>query len=336
MVRFIAARVLALVGILWVLATITFFLQAVVPNDPARTMAGPAAGEAAIDNIREEFGFDEPLIEQYSGFMSRLLHGDLSVSVHTQRPVTNDLSTTLPATLDLFLAAFLLTLLIGLIAGLATATARRGTTLIRSTLILGASIPNFCLALIALLVFYARLRWFPSGGRLSSNLAAPVGPTGLLVIDGLIAGRLDVVSDALWHLALPAICLALGPALVLARTLRSSLRSALAQDYARTARAKALPERQVLLKHALRNSLNAPLTLTGLEVGAMLAGIAVVESVFSWPGIGLYTVRAIASSDFPAIIGVTLVIGTVYVVANTLVDLAQVAADPRLRGVEGR
>lgn len=336
MLRFIATRLVALVGILWVLATITFFLQALIPGDPARTMAGPGAPDDVVERVRNEFGFDEPIVEQYVGFMSRLLRGDLSVSVHTQRPVTSDLSTALPATLELFLAAFLLTLLVGLIVGLATATPRRGTTLIRSTLILGASIPNFFLALIVLLVFYARLRWFPSSQRLSSDLAAPVGPTGLLVVDGLIAGRLDVVSDALWHLALPAICLALAPALVLARTLRSSLRSALAQDYARTARAKALPERQVLLRHALRNSLSAPLTLTGLEVGAMLAGIAVVESVFSWPGIGLYTVRAIASSDFPAIIGVTLVIGTVYVVANALVDAAQVAADPRLRGAEGR
>lgn len=336
MVRFVATRLLALIGILWVLATITFFLQAVIPNDPARTMAGPAAGEAAIENIRDEFGFDDPLLEQYVGFMSRLLHGDLSVSVHTQQPVTTDLSTALPATLELFLAGFVLTLVVGLVVGLVTATPRRGTAVIRATMILGASIPNFCLALIALIIFYARLRWFPSGQRLSSDLAAPVGPTGLLVIDGLVAGRLDVVSDALWHLVLPAVCLALSPALVVARTLRSSLRSALAQDYARTARAKALTERQVLLRHALRNSLNAPLTLTGLEVGAMLAGIAVVESVFSWPGIGLYTVRAIGSSDFPAIIGVTLVIGAFYVVANALVDLAQVAADPRLRGSEGR
>jgi peptide/nickel transport system permease protein len=334
--RFIVTRLLALIGILWVLATITFFLQAVIPNDPARTMAGPASGPAAIENIRDEFGFDDPLPAQYVAFMARLLHGDLSVSVHTQQPVTSDLSAALPATLELFLAAFALTLVIGLLIGLVTATPRRGTALIRSVLILGASIPNFCLALIALLVLYAHLRWFPSGQRLSSDLAAPVGPTGLLVVDGLLHGRLDVVSDALWHLALPAICLALSPALVVARTLRSSLRSSLAQDYARTARAKALTDRQVLLQHALRNSLNAPLTLTGLEVGAMLAGIAVVESVFSWPGIGLYTVRAIASSDFPAIIGITLVIGTVYVVANALVDLAQVAADPRLRTSEGR
>jgi peptide/nickel transport system permease protein len=334
--RFVVTRLLALIGILWVLATITFFLQAVIPNDPARTMAGPGAGEAAIENIRDEFGFDEPLVEQYAGFMSRLLRGDLSVSVHTERPVTTDLSAALPATLELFLAAFTLTVVVGLVVGLVTATPRRGTGLIRSSLILGASIPSFCLALIVLYVLYARLRWFPSGQRLSSDLAAPVGPTGLLVIDGLIAGRLDVVSDALWHLALPSVCLALSPALVVARTLRSSLRSALAQDYVRTARAKALTERQVLLRHGLRNSLNAPLTLTGLEVGAMLAGIAVVESVFSWPGIGIYTVRAIASQDFPAIIGVTLVIGTVYVVANALVDLAQVAADPRLRGAEGR
>jgi peptide/nickel transport system permease protein len=192
-------------------------------------------------------------------------------------------------------------------------------------------VPGFLLALLLLIVFYARLHWFPGSGRISPDLNPPTGPTGLLTIDGLLAGRLDVVRDALAHLALPALCLALGPAVALGRTLRSSLQTVLGSDHIRTARAKGLTERGVLLRHGVRPALNAPLTMTGLQVGMLLAGVVVVESVFAWPGLGLYTVRAIASVDFPAIVGVTLVMGAVYVFVNALVDLAQVAADPRLR-----
>ena len=140
-----------------------------------------------------------------------------------------------------------------------------------------------------------------------------------------------MVRDALAHLALPALCLALGPAVALGRTLRSSLQTVLGADHIRTARAKGLTERGVLLRHAVRPALNAPLTMTGLQVGMLLAGVVVIESIFAWPGLGLYTARAITSVDFPAIVGVTLVMGAVYLIVNALVDVAQVAADPRLR-----
>ena len=181
-----------------------------------------------------------------------------------------------------------------------------------------------------LVVFYAQLRWVPGSGRISAELDAPTGPTGLLTIDGLLAGRLDVVRDALAHLALPALCLALGPAVALGRTLRSSLHTALGSDHIRTARAKGPPSAGCWC-HGVRPALNAPLTMTGLQVGMLLAGVVVIESIFAWPGLGLYTARAITSVDFPAIVGVTLVMGAVYVIVNALVDLAQVAADPRLR-----
>ena len=198
-------------------------------------------------------------------------------------------------------------------------------------MVAGASVPTFLFGLLALVYLYSKLQIFPDGGRLSPNITPPNGPTGLYVVDGLLSLRFDVVVNALWHLALPALVLGIGPALVLGRILQSSLRSVMTQDYIGTARAKALTERRVLLGHALRNALNAPLSLTGLEIGAMLAGIAVVEDVFSWPGIGQYTVESITASDFPAIAGVTLVIGFAYVLINAMVDIAQVIADPRLR-----
>lgn len=153
----------------------------------------------------------------------------------------------------------------------------------------------------------------------------------MLTIDGLLAGRIDVVRDAPAHLALPAFCLVLGPAVALGRTLRSSMQTTLGSDHIRTARAKGLTERGVLLRHGVRPSLNAPLTMAGLQVGMLLAGVVIIESVFAWPGVGLYTARSITTFDFPAIAGVTLVMGAAYVIINALVDLAQGAADPRLR-----
>jgi peptide/nickel transport system permease protein len=194
-----------------------------------------------------------------------------------------------------------------------------------------ASIPAFCLAVLSLLFLYDGLGWFPGSGRVGPNSAAPEGPTGSVLLDSLLHLQPGVFLDCLHHIFLPALCLAIVPAMLIARTLRSALLVALASDYARTARAKGLKERQVLLRHCVRNALSAPLTIGGLQVGAMLAGIAVVETVFAWPGMGQYTTRAIGAHDFPAIAGVTLVTGFVFVLANALVDVIQVAADPRLR-----
>jgi peptide/nickel transport system permease protein len=251
------------------------------------------------------------------------------MSLHTRRPVRTDIAAFLPATLELAATALAMAVVLGGALGLLTA--RGGATSLRVGLVAGASVPAFLLALLLLIVFYAQLHWFPGSGRISADLEAPTGPTGLLTVDGLLAGRLDVVRDALAHLALPALCLALGPAVALGRTLRSSLQTVLGSDHIRTARAKGLTERGVLLRHAVRPALNAPLTMTGLQVGMLLAGVVVIESIFAWPGLGLYTARAITSVDFPAIVGVTLVMGAVYVIVNALVDVAQVAADPRLR-----
>lgn len=330
--RFILARLAGLVAVLWVLVTIVFVLGTIIPSDPARVYAGEGASPEVIAQKRAELGLDKPVLERYADYLSGLLQGDLSTSVHTRSPVRQDITDALPATLELLAAALVLTAGLGLGVGMLTARATRSGRVVRPLLLIGASIPSFCLALLLLLLLYSALGGiFPPGGQLSPELQAPDGPTGAVVLDGLLNLRLDVVADGLWHLVLPAICLALGPALLIARTLRSSLRHSLRQDYARTARAKGLPERRVLWGHALRNSLNAPLTIAGLEIGAILAGVAVVETIFSWPGIGAYTDRSIATNDFPAIAGVTLVIGFFFVMGNLLVDLGQVVADPRLR-----
>jgi peptide/nickel transport system permease protein len=170
---------------------------------------------------------------------------------------------------------------LGLALGLLGGSSIRGAGALRVGMVGGASVPTFLLGLLALLLLYSKLHIAPAGGDVSGGIDAPTGPTGVVVLDGLLAGRFDVVLDGLWHLALPAFVLGIGPALVLGRTLQSSLRHVNNQDYIRTARAKALTGRAVILRHSLRNAVNAPLSLAGLEIGAMLAGIAVVEDVFS-------------------------------------------------------
>jgi peptide/nickel transport system permease protein len=325
----IAERGAALLAILLALLVIVFLLESVIPADPVRAMVGASATRESVAAKRHQLGLDKPLPEQFVQFLGRAVRGDLSLSLHTRRPVRDDLAAFLPATIELALAAAFISAVLGLALGVLTA--RGGGTSLRVLLVSGASVPGFLLAIVFLLVFYSGLHWFPGSGRLSSTITPPSGPTKLYVVDGLLHGRLDVVVDALKHLVLPALCLALAPAVAFGRVLRSSLQTVLAQDHIRTARAKALPERRILFGHALRSSLNAPLTMAGLQVGMLLAGVVVIETAFAWPGIGLYTVQSIASTDFPAVAGVTLVLGAAYVVINALVDVGQLAADPRLR-----
>ena len=331
MLRLIAGRLVGLVIVLWALVTIVFVTQSVIPSDPAHLMAGPSAPPSVIAAKRAELHLDDPVPQQYLRYLANALRGDLSTSVSTHRPVVSDLRSAIPATMELLLAALVLMIAIGMAAGAVTARRSRFAGAVRIVLCAGASIPSFLVGVLALLYLYHDLGWIPGSGRLSADVAPTRGPTGFYTVDGLLALRPQVTLDALWHLLTPALCLAVGPSLVLARTLRSALMTELDADYARTARAKALTERQVTLRHALRNAMNAPLSILGLQVGAVLASIVVVEAVFSWPGLGLYTSRAIVMTDFPAIAGVSLVVGTVYVLANAAVDIAQVIADPRLR-----
>lgn len=328
MSRVVFSRLVALAFVLLALSAVVFVLEALVPADPVRAMVGASATRQAVEAKRRELGLDRPLPVQYARFLARAVRGDLSLSLRTRRPVRDDLAQFLPATVELAGAATVLALGLGLLIG--TLTSKRGDA-IRMLLVGGASTPPFLLGLVLLLAFYAKLGWLPGSGRLSPGLDPPTGPTGLLVVDGMLHGRVDVVVDALRHLVLPATSLALSPAVALGRTLRSSLRTVMRQDYIRTARAKALPERSVLVRHALRNALNAPLTMAGLQVGMLLGGVVVVEAIFAWPGIGLYTMQSVAATDFPAIAGVTLLLGALYVVINALVDIAQVVADPRIR-----
>lgn len=331
MAALVGRRLLAMVAVLLGLAVIVFILQVLIPADPARSILGAAASPEAVQAKAHQLGYDRPVPERFVRFMGRLLHGDLQDSLRTRNAVTTDLGVFLPATVELALIASLLAAILGFGLGLAMAGGLRGRQVMRVMLVGGASMPSFLLALLGILLLYSTLHLFPASGRLSDTLRAPSGPTRLLLLDSLLHLDFSVFWDGLRHILLPALVLALTPAVALARTLNSSLEQAMHEDWARTARSKGLSERGILVRHALRNALGPTLTMSGLQVGFLLGGVVVVEQIFAWPGIGLYTDQAIAYADFPAITGVTLVLGAAYVMVNLLVDLAQMWADPRLR-----
>jgi peptide/nickel transport system permease protein len=204
-----------------------------------------------------------------------------------------------------------------------------GAGVFRLVLLVGAAMPAFLLAIGGIILFYKQLGWLPATGR-TDILDAPAGPTGLLTVDSILHARPDVFVDALRHLLLPGLAIAIGPAVSIGRVLRSSLVTTQRTDYTRTARAKGLTEVQVMRRHVLRNSVGPALSMTGLQVGLMFAGVLVVELIFAWPGLGQYTAQSIPVGDYPAIAGVMLLLGGAYVVINTVVDLLQAAADPRI------
>jgi peptide/nickel transport system permease protein len=329
-VRFYAGRVLGMIVVLLVLAFMVFCLQRYTPADPVRVKLGANAQPQIVKAERHRLGYDRPLPVQYFDYVKGLLHGDLQDSLRTRHPVTTDLGNTLPATLELTTFALVIALILALVLGIASAARVRGAGLLRVVLVAGSSAPVFLLALLGLLLFYRHLHWLPSTGR-TKYLDAPTGPTKFLTIDSLIHGRFDVFKDAIQHLIMPGLCIAIGPAVSIGRVLRSSIVTNLQSDYVRTARAKGLREWAVLWRHTVRNSLGAALSMTGLQVGLMFAGVVVIEEIFAWPGIGFYTVQAIPRLDFPAIAGVTLFLGAAYVIINTAVEVLQGVADPRLR-----
>jgi peptide/nickel transport system permease protein len=322
-------RVVAMVMILLALSATVFLLQRLSKINPAHAYLGPNASARAIAHETKILGYDKPILAQYWHYVTGVVHGDLQRSIRTRRPVASDVASFLPATVELTLAALAMALALGLALGLGSAGRWRGSGVLRVFMISGAAAPSFLLALAAVLIFNGDLHWFPASGDTSFS-DAPAGPTGMIVLDALLHWRPAVMWDGIVHLILPAFCVALGPAVSIGRVLRGSLETTMRSDFVRTARSKGLTERAVVARHALRNSLSGALSMTGLQVGLMFAGVVVVETVFAWPGIGLYIDQSIPQADFPAIAGVTLVLGAGYVIINTVVDILQTVVDPRV------
>ena len=326
MARFLLRRLGASVVLLLLLTFIVFVLQAITPGDPVKAYLGVNASPAAIAAERHLLGLDAALPVRYAKFVASLLRGDLGISFRTHRAVTADLSQFLPATVELVATAFVLAVLLAVVFALSGALRWPGSGLFRGPLLLAATAPPFLLALGGIVLFYADLGMLPASGQGADTSS----PTGLLVLDSLLHGDFPLLGSALAHLLMPALVLAIAPAVAIGRVLRASLQVTVTADHVRTARAKGLREITVLRKHVARNAIGPGLSMGGLQLGFMFAGTVVVEQIFSWPGIGNYLAASIPVSDFPAIAGVTLVLGAFYIVVNAAVDILQALADPRL------
>lgn len=329
---YILRRLVMIVPVIIGLTMLTFVITHLVPGDPALLAAGPQATQEMVDQIREEFGMDKPLPVQYVNYVKGLVTGDWGTSVLSRRPVTKDLRVFWPATLELVLAAMTFAVILGIPLGVISAV-RHDSWADHSSRIfslMGVSLPSFWLALLLQWFVALRFGWLPIGGRLDTTMAAPDHITGLYVIDGLFTGNFGAMGNALKHLLLPAFTLSMSPLATITRMTRSSMLEVLGQDYIRTARAKGLRERAVLFRHALRNAIMPTLTMIGLSLGWLMGGSVLVETIFDWPGIGLYAVKSALTLDFMPIMGIALIYGVVFAVINVAVDLLYALIDPRI------
>jgi peptide/nickel transport system permease protein len=313
----------------------SFLIANAVPADPinANLPQNALNNKEIVDAFRVKWGLDKPPIERYLTYVGNLLHGDLGISIKTNRPIADDISRFLPATIELSTVGIIMGVGLGVLFGVISAIWRNSPIdyLVRILSLIGVSFPIFLLALLMLIIFHAQLGWLPGPGRLNVRLTPPSDGTGLLLFDSLMAGNMRIFQDALQRLILPGLTLALYVSGIIARITRSSLLEVLGQDYIRTARAKGLGERVVIGRHALRNALIPVVTIIGLMYGNLLVGSVLIESIFAWPGIGKYMFTASTSQDFPAIMGVSMLIALIYVGVNFVVDILYYVIDPRIR-----
>lgn len=333
MLRFILRRILLILPVLFGLTVIMFLIARVLPGDPVALAAGPNATRAEIARLAQEFGLDQPIWVQYSSYLAGLLQGDFGTSIFTHRPVAQDLAAYLPATLELVLAALLLAIVIGIPAGLMAAVWRnRWPDYLSNILSVAAiSMPRFFLGLLLQLCFAMWLMWLPLGGRFPIIFEPPQFVTGFYTVDALLSGDWEAFATACRYLALPAIAMSLSPLATILRMMRASTIEVMHQDYVTTARALGLAPRTIVFKYVLRNAISSSLTVIGLYFGWLLGGTVLVETVFDWPGIGLYATSAVIAQDFMPVVSVALVIGTLFVSANIVIDVLYGIINPKVR-----
>jgi peptide/nickel transport system permease protein len=313
---------------------LTFAVARIIPGDPATAYAGPRAGKAELEHIRKEFGLDRPAIVQLGDYAGGVVTGDWGTALHTHRPVLGDLGRVVPPTLELVLCALLLALALGIPLGLLAAR-RRGIAdaIVRLFATLSVSAPVFMLALVLQWLFFQKLGLLPVAGEYDPKLdySSPLTVyTHMTLVDSLITGDWPIFTDALKHLVLPCLAVAAYPLGAIAMMTRASVLEELGEDHVRMARALGFAERAVLGRFALRPALNPVVSLVALMFAYSIVNTFLVEEIFNWPGLGSYAVDSIQALDVPAIIGVTLLVAVVYVLANLAVDLAQAWLDPRI------
>jgi peptide/nickel transport system permease protein len=337
MVAFVVERCVRLVLVLLAITLVSFAFLHLIPGDPIAIRLGQHASPQQIALLTHEYGLDQPWWVQLGKYLVALAHGDLGMSIADTQPVAQRLGTAFPATLELTFGAMLVAVAVGIPAGVLAAVRQRSflDVFAMSTVLVGVSIPVFWLGwmlVYALAVLPARagLDLFPISGMISLLYAIPPR-THVIVIDALLAGNVRAALDGLWHLVLPALTLGTIPLAIVAKITRGSMLEVLGSDYVRTARAKGLDERRVVLHHALRNALVPIITVLGLQTGLLLGGAVLTESVFAWPGVGRLAFDAISNRDMPVINGCVLLFAAVFVVVNTAVDVLYALANPRIR-----
>ncbi|MEX0954969.1 MAG: ABC transporter permease [Rhizobiaceae bacterium] len=333
-----AKRIAGFVGVLFVLSLMIFVLARVVPGDPARIALGPSASQEQVDAMRQSMGLDRPLIEQYATYVWNALQGDLGRSLISGRPVSTEIAALLPATLELVLVTVIMMALIAIPLGVITARYRN--TWIDNTgrffSIVGVTMPSFLFAiLLQLFAAYFLVDW-PIIGRIDHTLSAPTGPTGLLLVDSLAHGRIDVFSDALQRILFPALALAMAGIGQITRITRSAMIENQRRDHVLTLQSFGVPDQVIVFRYLLKLSSIAPLTIMGLEFASLIGNAFVVELVFSWGGFASYGLSAILQKDLNAVMGVVLLSGLFFIVANIVIDIILLVLDPRLRLKEVR
>ncbi|MFW6074890.1 MAG: ABC transporter permease [Chloroflexota bacterium] len=329
----IVRRLMFLVVVLFALSIITFSLMYLVPSDPARKMAGPRASPEAVEQVRERYGLNDPVLERYVNYVTGVVQFDFGESLVTRREVSEDLQRYLPATLELTFWAMVFALAVGVPLGILSAVRKDSfiDAIGRVVSVIGLSVPSFWLAIVLQFFFFAQLGWFPDGQRLPVDVEPPPRITTFYSVDALLHLEFSTFLTSMQHLTLPAFVLGFISLAPIVRMLRSGMLEVLGQDYIRTARAKGLPSRIVINRHAVKNAVLPAITVIGLQLGLLLAGTVLVEIIFSWPGIGRYAWDAIQQRDPNSLISVTLIIGAGYVFVNLVVDITYMLLDPRIR-----
>jgi len=329
-----ALRRIALLGLmLFGLVCITFTISNIAPADPAALAAGPDADRATVESVRHEYGLDKPLAQQFATYVTGLAQGRLGRSIVTGRPVFDDLCRYFPATFELVLLSMLLAVGLGVPLGMLSAVYKDGWIdhSVRVFAVSGIALPTFWCGLILQLVVAVQLGWLPTGGRLSLLTSPPAPITHLFLVDALLRGEWSTFGEALRYSLLPAVVLSLPCLASVLRVNRAEMVDILESDYVTAARAHGISSFRIVTRYALKNAMLPTLAIIGLRYGWMLGGTVIVETVFDWPGIGLYAVSSAIASDFEPIMGVTLLIGVNFMLVNLAVDLAYGWLDPRLR-----
>jgi peptide/nickel transport system permease protein len=327
-----AASRLALAPVmLWLIASLVFLLLRLAPGDPIDALLGPRAPEAVRSALRQQLGLDQPLAQQYIGFMGKLLHGDLGLSLSNQEPVSRIIAQSLPASLELGVVALSLAAVLGLAVGFSGIARPEGRLDLAGRLFgIGTyALPPFWAAMVLQLVFAVGLGWLPVGGRFPATIEPPSG-SGFYLFDSLRAGNGAQFLGTLRHLVLPASTLGLLLSGIFTNALRLNLRRALDSDYVEAARSRGLDERRVVLRHGLPNALLPVLTIAGITVASLIGGALLIEVTYSWPGVAHRLQEAIAQRDYPLVQGIVVVVAALVVLVTVAVDLLVAWLDPRV------